>query len=268
MVLGAFTLIAVLVILAAWQGRYRGFENFLRTRLHIKRISIFYLAVWAVTIVLFWRFFHEGMERWELLCLLLEVAGVTFLAREVYLTQEHESIKNKLERLSSLSAISDPREYYRKYSEVDHRPKAEVERELKNAEDRATLYADVDELKAQVPARREAMEGEVADLLSKKRRRLLVLGLCLVALALWGHGVLASTQRDTGVSRADPEFKGAISDLEKRLAGQGQRIADLEGEVAAQRKDIEAIKEENRHWHVHRPPSRCTCAPTVPKLSQ
>jgi hypothetical protein len=268
MALEVFTLIVALAMFAAWQGRFRRFEDFLRKKLAIKRISIFYILVWAITGAAFWWFFHDRLERWEFLCLIVEVAGVTFLAREVNMAQSFEFIRNGLERLAELGEITDPREYYRKYSELDGRPKEEVEKDLEKAEKQATLYADVDELKMQVPSRLEKMNGEIADLLSKNRKRLLFLGVTLVALALWGHGVLALTQPEKGLNGVDPASKDVISQLQNRLAERGQQIDDLKGELAAQTKEIEAIKQENKHWHVVRPHfKQCTCPKTDPTAS-
>lgn len=259
MALVAFTLSVGLVMVAAWQGR-GDFEFFLRDKLGIKRISLVYLPAWALAVAMFFWFFRHGLERWELLCLLVEVTGVTFLAREVNKAQRFEYLKNRLERFADLKEITDPEEYYLRYWEIEGKPEAEVKKNLDIEIVYQSLQAKVAKLRTGAASTFERMRGETADLLSRNRKKLLFLGLALVALALWGHGVLALTKPEKPLSAGDPAFMDAMTQVQSSLAGLGQRIADLEGQVAAQRKEIEAIKQENKRWHVVRPRSKqCYC---------
>jgi drug/metabolite transporter (DMT)-like permease len=267
LLIGVLSVVALLVMVAAWQPRIRNIEGRLNNA-GIKYIAPVFYLVWIVTALLFYLFFKGVSERWELLCLFLELAGVTFLAREVNYAQTFEERKNDLEKFYELKEL-EPNDYFRRYYEIAGNSKLAVEENRLNFVEKGQLDSHVEQLKSDVAVRIEKLNGDIADLLARKRKQLLILGLTLVTLALWGHGVLALTK--VGEARAAaPESQATIESLKEEIVRlrevqtqQGQHIVDHDKEIAILQKDVEAIKLENKHWHVvrHRKPCGCTATP-------
>jgi hypothetical protein len=267
LLIGVLSIVALLVMVAAWQPRIPKFEDKLN-KAGIKRISPVFYFVWIVTAILFYLFFKGVSERWELLCLFLELAGVTFLAREVNHAQRYEQIKTDLERLHELDG-KEAIDYYESYQAAEGVSKGAIVSQLIDLVASQKLESRVTEMKEEVAAKIKKFNGDIADLLAAKRKRLLILGLTLVALALWGHGVLALTKGGEARAAA-PDSQATIESLKEEIVRlrevqtqQGQHITDHDKEIVILQKDVEAIKLENKHWHVvrHHKPCGCTATP-------
>ena len=262
-IVAQFSLITVMAVSAAWEPKNYRFRKVVAW-MHLKDLWA-YILMWIVTIVVFCWLFRANSERWEFLCLVVEMAGVVYLAREVHYGQEFESIKNKLERFPELDEITDLEEWYIRYLEIDNGvSRADAMREIRDSKLRGKWNEEVAALKADVPRAIGRFKAETTDLVSKYRRWRLLLGLSLVILSLWGHGLLASTPREHNMKGSEPlagmdsGLKDSISRLQQDQAQQSGLIGQLQQEIAAQRREIDAIKQENKRWHVVRPrPKRC-----------
>ncbi len=132
-----FLLIASLVVATAWRS-WRG--PFLRVAKEFDisyRIPRFALGIWLILAGAFCALFWREREFTQLLALLLELGGVTYLAREVYVAQHLEQYLASIEKVRqfvALESLIDDKEYARAYYKLDHKTQKEAEDDISAAE--------------------------------------------------------------------------------------------------------------------------------------
>jgi hypothetical protein len=184
-----FSVITILVFATAWEYRQRPLKNLLAP-LGIPSLTIFYFLMWIVLLVAYWFFFHGIPAFWELFFTLMEMAGATYLAREVNLAQSKEALGEDLQAFGKFDSTHDNL-YYVQYYEYDgDLTKAEILSGLKKQLDDHTLQQTVRELKSDHQRAQLQFEEETSKLVRGMRRNRLYAGIILILLALWGHACL------------------------------------------------------------------------------
>lgn len=183
-----YILLVLLVVFAAWEPRGLRLKNALRW-LRFKTMSRFYVLVWIFPATVFWWFFWVKSEHWQLLGLLTEIAGVTYLAREVNIAQTFEGLRHTLCKLIELESLVDQKkykEYLIEYFKIDGGKPMYTADYLDSV---GVIEQEVVDLKIATRQSFDRLYGETADLTFTYRRNRLLRGLALVVLGLSGHGL-------------------------------------------------------------------------------
>ncbi len=188
-----FLVIAAVVIGAAWEPRKRTVGSIVAL-LRI-RYSTFFDAVWVLVVAAFFLLFWRRSEFWPLLAVLAEIAGVIYLAREVYVAQEFEEYRRGTEAIRpfiEIEMLADQGkydEYVYTYYKLDGRTRNEADADMSVAKLFGTLEQQVNKLRAQARVAFERPRGPLAVETFLYRRRRLIRGVVLVSIGLAGHGL-------------------------------------------------------------------------------
>lgn len=253
---GAFVMAALFVAVAAWGPRGQRARAFAKM-LQFASIGKFYPTVLVTTLVAYVAASFRSPQFLPALFSLAEVAGVIYLAREVYWAQTLESLHHRLGRLVDLEPLakaSRHAEYFDEYFRIDGGKPRFTAAYLASV---GALAGEVNELVKVTKAKFDDVSGQTFDLTVRERRRLLAVGITFVLLALVGHGAEAAMTNHAEKNGITDEQYENLSDeargLKRTLAEHNDRLNTIERQSAMQAEDIGAIKTENRRWHVARP---------------
>jgi hypothetical protein len=162
----------------------------------VQKFPTFFAGVWIAITLGFWWFFWGRSEFWQLLALLMEMAGVTYLAREVYIAQgfeEYRRVTSEVKPFVYLEPLADQgkyQEYVTEYYRICGRAPREAEVDIALFTSLGTLAEKANELQSHTRATFERPKGPLANAPFKYRRNRLLRGVIPVTLGLAGHGLL------------------------------------------------------------------------------
>jgi hypothetical protein len=197
-----FGLIVCLVVATAWHDQVVRLAASLRLK---GKVSYLFAIVWLGIAALFWSLFWKTAEFWQLLALLTEIAGATFLAKEVSFAQQLEEF-NRLARQEHLitqiklplNNDSDAEQYIKKvYAITEDTSPDEVTEEIVRKKADKTLLRETLKYQIQVETAYKRHKQQLAEIPAYKfRKRLLRIGLLLIIAGLTGHGLDALTLKE------------------------------------------------------------------------
>jgi hypothetical protein len=265
-----FLLIASLVVGTEW-GRasivlaLKSIIKALKTRRVVFPISKFVVGIWILVVGTFCALFWQEPEFARLFALLIELAGVTYLAREVYLAQESERYQRKIAKVRqylALESLTDNNEYIREYYKLSSWTAKEAEDDISKNEREEILSLRVQKLKALARSRVEE-EGPISDLVESSRRTNLKFGIVLLTLGLVGHGLnelfLHESPEIARLRNVVMETQARINELSSTTRDEqtqvSRQIGHLEQDSSSQAGKIDAIIRGNKRSRIVRPRS-------------
>jgi hypothetical protein len=126
---------------------------------------------------------------------LVEIAGVTYVTREVYMAQDFERYRRVVGELKAfvdlehLAEEGKPEAYLSEYYRLDGRSQRQADTNISLAKHLGTFDADVDKVRRETRRAFERPRGPLADQTLEYRRHRLVRGVILIVLALATHGL-------------------------------------------------------------------------------
>jgi hypothetical protein len=193
-----FLVIAAAVVGTAWEPRAR----FLARILTFLGISypMFFIGVWVALAATFYWLFSGSPGFWPLLAVLTELAGVVYLAREVFMAQYFEEYERGVEALRpfvDLEPLANQGKYDKyvyEYYKLDGRTQDEADADMAVAKLFGTLEGQVEKLKESARRSFERPKGPLAVQTLDYRRHRLARGIVLVSIGLTGHGLHVLTR--------------------------------------------------------------------------
>lgn len=262
---------------AAWEPRPRWLLRALRSS-GLRSVSLLFLGIWIALALSFCFYFWGRQGFWQLLASLVEIAGVTYLAREVYIAQEFEEYRRvtgalkPFVELEPLVERGKLEEYVVEYYKLDGRPESEAQADISALKQSGTLAEEVEGLRSKARRSFDRPDGPLADRTFEYRRARLLRGIVLIVLAAAGHAVHAlgtHEEAETALLRAklertqsqldqlDSEFQKAQADAETRIA-HITKVSDSHAD------EIAGIIAEHKRWHVKRRKSSQAGSPVCP----
>jgi hypothetical protein len=230
-----FVGLSVLVFIAGWDP-----GGTLLRKAHIRKKAVISGALWLIITVVYWWLFRLETNAWSSFFFLVELGGITSLAKEVYVAQAVEQYERDVRRdlipflqLDHLIDEGKLDEYVVEYHKLDLKGHAQAEVDSRLAEVRGeiavcklmgTFEARVKELRESMHRSIEKPEW-VASGAMKYRSNRLRLGVAMVGIALVAHGAHTLGESDD----SDLTYlREAIANEHAQFVSISDRLATLE----------------------------------------
>jgi hypothetical protein len=182
--------LAALVAAAAWEP-WRGYVPAPGKK------TLVFGALWLVAALTTWRVYWGRSTFWDVVALLVELAGVTYLAREVCVAREGEASRKGMARLEPFLALEafadhgDYDEYITRFYKLDGMADKQAQADILLTKLCGTFELEAKKLRNRTRASFERPKEILANMAFRHPRARLVTGAVLVALGVTGHRILS-----------------------------------------------------------------------------